>query len=71
MPDVPSAIDTPQDWFRIRLICTLLDATIVHLDHGVNKVKVDGFLTFFQVIVLHSKMIRTCAKSRSQAIHQM
>lgn len=40
----------PDDFFRIRLVCTLLDTCGVCFDRGSAKKKLDFFLTFLQVI---------------------
>lgn len=42
-------IDAPNDFFRIRLVCTLLDTCGMCFDRGSSKKKLDNFLTFFQV----------------------
>ncbi|KAF7727252.1 hypothetical protein EC973_007865 [Apophysomyces ossiformis] len=41
-------IDAPNDFFRIRLCCTLLDTCGMCFDRGSSKRKLDNFLTFFQ-----------------------
>ncbi|EEH42253.2 uncharacterized protein PADG_07073 [Paracoccidioides brasiliensis Pb18] len=41
-------LDMPDDFFRIRLVCTLLDTCGVCFDRGPAKKKLDFFLTFFQ-----------------------
>jgi regulator of nonsense transcripts 2 len=43
------SIDAPNDFFRIRLVCTLLDTCGMCFDRGSSKKKLDNFLTFFQV----------------------
>ena len=48
-PDFPTAIDAPDDCFRVRLVCTLLDTCGACFDRGTLKKKLDSFLTFFQV----------------------
>ncbi len=42
-------LDLPDDYFRIRLVCTLLDTCSGCFDRGTAKKKLDFFLTFFQV----------------------
>lgn len=42
-------LDLPDDFFRIRVVCTLLDTCGVCFDRGSAKKKLDFFLTFFQV----------------------
>ncbi len=39
----------PDDFFRVRLVCVLLDACGMCFDKGSQKKKLDDFLTFFQV----------------------
>ena len=48
-PDTPSPIDGPDDWFRVRMVCTLLDTTVEYLDRGQWRKRLDNFLVFFQV----------------------
>lgn len=52
LPGQVSAIDSPDDYFRIRLVCTLLDACGMCFDRGSYKRKLDRFLTFFQLYIL-------------------
>jgi regulator of nonsense transcripts 2 len=49
LPGVVCPIDTPDDFFRVRLVCTLLDACGMCFDRGSHKRKLNRFLTFFQV----------------------
>jgi regulator of nonsense transcripts 2 len=49
LPGQISPLDAPDDFFRIRLICTLLDACGMCFDRGSYKRKLDRFLNFFQV----------------------
>ncbi|GAA6010941.1 hypothetical protein JCM10207_004002 [Rhodosporidiobolus poonsookiae] len=51
-PDLPSPLDTPDDCFRVRLVCTLLDTCGACFDRGTLKKKLDNFLVFFQMYVL-------------------
>ncbi|GAA5860718.1 hypothetical protein JCM1840_001941 [Sporobolomyces johnsonii] len=51
-PDVPSPLDTPDDCFRVRLVCTLLDTCGSCFDRGSLRKKLDNFLVFFQMYVL-------------------
>lgn len=46
---MPSPIDAPDDCFRVRLVCTLLDTCGSCFERGALKKKLDAFLTFFQV----------------------
>ncbi|EGO00054.1 hypothetical protein SERLA73DRAFT_88877 [Serpula lacrymans var. lacrymans S7.3] len=52
LPHQPSPLDMPDDFFRIRLVCVLLDTVGMCFDRGTQKRKLDGFLTFFQYYVL-------------------
>lgn len=47
-------LDMPDDFFRIRLVCTLLDVCGMCFDKGSAKKKLDFFLTFFQVVTPRS-----------------
>ena len=49
-PDKLNSLDLPDDFFRIRLVCTVLDTCGVCFDRGAAKKKLDFFLTFFQVL---------------------
>ncbi|GAA5823590.1 hypothetical protein JCM3770_003517 [Rhodotorula araucariae] len=51
-PEFPSSIDAPDDYFRVRLVCTLLDTCGACFDRGALKKKLDNFLIFFQMYVL-------------------
>ncbi|KAI9825997.1 MAG: hypothetical protein M1819_007452 [Sarea resinae] len=48
-------LDMPDDFFRIRLVCTILDTCGVCFDRGAAKKKLDFFLTFFQKYYLFTK----------------
>lgn len=41
-------LDLPDDYFRVRLVCTLLETCGMYYDKGQAKKKLDFFLTFFQ-----------------------
>lgn len=41
----------PDDFFRIRLVCTLLDVCGMCFERGSAKKKLDFFLTFFQYYI--------------------
>ncbi|WEW57146.1 mRNA decay protein [Emydomyces testavorans] len=43
--------DLPDDFFRIRLVCTMLETCGVCFDRGNSKKKLDFFLTFFQYYI--------------------
>lgn len=49
-----NSLDLPDDYFRIRLVCTLLDTCGLCFDRGAAKKKLDFFLTFFQYYI-HTK----------------
>ncbi|KAI9059126.1 ARM repeat-containing protein [Trametes sanguinea] len=51
-PGQPSPIDMPDDFFRIRLVCVLLDTCGMCFDRGPHEKKLDNFLTFFQMYIL-------------------
>ncbi|KAL9000452.1 MAG: hypothetical protein Q9169_000969 [Polycauliona sp. 2 TL-2023] len=44
-------LDMPDDFFRIRLVCTILDFCGGYFDRGSAKRKLDFFLTFFQYYI--------------------
>ncbi|KAF1992408.1 nonsense-mediated mRNA decay factor [Aulographum hederae CBS 113979] len=47
-PNSHNPLDLSDDFFRIRLICTLLEGAGVYFNKGMAKKKLDFFLTFFQ-----------------------
>jgi regulator of nonsense transcripts 2 len=47
-------LDMPDDFFRIRLVCNILDTCGICFDRGAAKKKLDFFLTFFQYYI-HTK----------------
>lgn len=49
VPGRINMLDMPDDFFRIRLVCTILDTCGICFDRGSAKKKLDFFLTFFQV----------------------
>ncbi|KAJ1022534.1 hypothetical protein NDA16_003523 [Ustilago loliicola] len=51
-PGQVALLDAPDDYFRVRLICTLLDTCGVCFDRGSLKKKLDDFLVFLNVYVL-------------------
>lgn len=55
MPGRSCPVDSSDDFFRIRLICTLLDTCGMCFDKGSAKKKLDQFLTIFQVYVACKK----------------
>lgn len=57
LPRQPCVLDMPDDFFRIRLVCVLLDTCGMCFDRGTQKKKLDNFLTFFQVPTLPLRML--------------
>ena len=57
IPGRPSPLDQSDDFFRIRLVCTVLDTCGVCFDRGSSKKKLDFFLTFFQYYLLTKDVI--------------
>ncbi|CAG8586523.1 8837_t:CDS:10 [Ambispora gerdemannii] len=45
-------LDAPNDFFRVRLCCTLLDTCGICFDRGTAKKRLDDFLVFFQMYIL-------------------
>ena len=52
LPNQVMPLDMPDDFFRVRLVCVLLDTCGMCFDRGTQKKRLDNFLTFFQVGVL-------------------
>lgn len=52
MPGRANMFDLPDDFFRIRLVCTILDTCGICFDRGSSRKKLDFFLTFFQYYLL-------------------
>jgi regulator of nonsense transcripts 2 len=50
-PGRVNPLDQPDDFFRIRLACTMLDTCGVCFDRGSSRKKLDYFLTFFQYYI--------------------
>jgi hypothetical protein len=46
---MPSSIDAVDDFFRVRLVCILLDTVYARIDRAAGKRKLDNFVLFFQV----------------------
>jgi regulator of nonsense transcripts 2 len=57
MPGQPSSIDAPDDFFRVRLVCILLDGCGMCFDKGSLQQKLDSFLTFFQVCLFKTDIL--------------
>lgn len=47
-PESFTPFDPPDEFFRIQLVCTILDTCGVCFDRGSSRKKLDFFLTFFQ-----------------------
>lgn len=52
VPGHSNTFDPPDDYFRIRLVCTVLDTCGMCFDRGSSRKKLDFFLTFLQYYVL-------------------
>ncbi|KAF1838878.1 nonsense-mediated mRNA decay factor [Decorospora gaudefroyi] len=50
-PGVYNPLDLPDDYFRIRLVCNLLETCGMYYDKGAAKKKLDFFLTYLQYYV--------------------
>lgn len=50
-PDSICPIDLPDDYFRIRLVCSLLETCGMYFDKGAVRKKLDFFLTYFQFYI--------------------
>ncbi|KAI9683417.1 MAG: hypothetical protein M1829_005489 [Trizodia sp. TS-e1964] len=50
-PGAICPLDMPDDFFRIRLVCSLLDTCGMCFDRGSSRKKLDFFLTFFQYYI--------------------
>ncbi|KAK9475489.1 putative nonsense-mediated mRNA decay factor [Dipodascopsis tothii] len=51
LPGVHCTLDPPDDFFRIRLVCTLLDTCGSFFSRGASRTKLDLFLVFFQFYI--------------------
>lgn len=49
MPGRINQFDMPDDFFRIRLVATLLETCGIFFNRGIAGKKLDYFLSFFQV----------------------
>jgi len=49
LPNTTVLLDMPDDFFRVRLICALLDTCGMCFDRGTQRKRLDNFLIFFQV----------------------
>ncbi|KAI0812376.1 hypothetical protein BC629DRAFT_1472459 [Irpex lacteus] len=52
LPGQATPLDMPDDYFRVRLVCVLLDTCGMCFDRGPHLKRLDNFLTFFQMYVL-------------------
>jgi regulator of nonsense transcripts 2 len=52
VPGKVNPLDLADDYFRIRLVCTILDTCGICFDRGSSRKKLDFFLTFFQYYLL-------------------
>jgi len=50
-PGMICPIDLPDDFFRIRLVCSILETCGMYYEKGAAKKKLDFFLTFFQYYI--------------------
>ena len=57
-------LDPPHSYFRVRLVCALLDSCGQYFDHGTNKKRLDNFLVFFQVRASIPATRMDCSKER-------
>ncbi|KAJ7076399.1 armadillo-type protein [Mycena belliarum] len=55
LPGQICPLDMPDDFFRVRLVCVLLDTCGMCFDRGTQRKKLDNFLVFFQYYV-HCKV---------------
>ncbi|KAJ7217953.1 transcription factor [Mycena pura] len=51
LPNQICPLDMPDDFFRVRLVCALLDTCGMCFDRGTQRKKLDNFLVFFQYYV--------------------
>lgn len=51
LPNQFCPLDTPDDFFRVRLVCVLLDTCGMCFDRGTQRKKLDNFLTMFQFYI--------------------
>ncbi|KAI9762041.1 MAG: hypothetical protein M4579_000677 [Chaenotheca gracillima] len=50
-------LDMPDDYFRVRLVCTILETCGMCFDRGAAKTKLDFFLSFFQYYIFTKESI--------------
>ncbi|KAG7440017.1 ARM repeat-containing protein [Guyanagaster necrorhizus] len=51
LPNQFCPLDMPDDFFRVRLVCVLLDTCGMCFDRGTQRKKLDNFLTMFQFYI--------------------
>lgn len=49
---LPERADSPTEFFRIRLVCTLLDTSGSYFDRGATRRRLDRYITYLQRYVL-------------------
>jgi regulator of nonsense transcripts 2 len=54
----PSPLDPPDNLFRVRLACTLLDTCGQYFNSGTSKKKLNYYFVYFQVKYYHSETER-------------
>lgn len=52
LPGQISSIDAPDDYFRVRLVCTLLDVCGMCFDRGELRERLDDYLLMFNIYIL-------------------
>jgi regulator of nonsense transcripts 2 len=57
-PNSENPLDSPHDFFRIRLVCTLLEICGPFFNKGAVKKKLEFFVTFFQVCLHSSRRVK-------------
>ena len=57
----PSPVDPYDSYFRVRLICIMLDTCGQYFDRGSSKKRLDSFLVFFQVQSSRTKRVTSSA----------
>ena len=65
----PSLIDPPENLFRIRLVCLLLETCGQYFDRGSSKKKLDYFLSYFQRYIWFKKSDSHWAKNNNSGDH--
>eukprot|EP00798_Chlamydomonas_sp_ICE-L_P014699 gene14699-20739_t len=51
-PELAEKLDAPDDFFRVRMVCVLLETCGMYFNEGRARAKLDRYLTFFQAYVL-------------------